>query len=138
MKTGRKALVRRLDKAFKEKAQHRDTPIFGGKCPWCPRPSNQPFHFITRSKHSVRWDLRNVVMSCGGCNVKYEHDQTFVDLVLTWYKKRFGQDAWDQLVRDSHVVANFSMTRLREIEAAMKADLATAVPGERGVFGRKA
>lgn len=113
----RKRLVARLDSVFSLLVRLRSKRLYHGACPFHEttpyRPVTQCFHFITRSKHSVRWDLRNAVGSCAACNLQYEHDQTFVDFVFDWYKEIYGQEAWDTLKRDSNRISKFSNDDLR-------------------------
>lgn len=121
-KISRKGLISRLDAAFSIKVRIEAKKAFG-RCPFHDlttfRPIEDCFHFITRSKHSIRWDYRNATGSCRGCNIRYEHDQTFVDFVFDWYKKRYGQDTWDRLKRDGNIIADFSVDDLRKKLAAL-------------------
>lgn len=112
-KLSRKGLVRKLDQAFSRKVRSKARDHL---CELCKKePHSQVFHFITRAKHSVRWDLGNAVASCGGCNMKYEYDQTFIDWVFGWYKRNFGLEAWERLKFDSNKIAKFSNSDLQEM-----------------------
>jgi len=114
----RRSLVNKLDSIYAFKIKTRDS-LIRGRCPFHAdvifRPIEHVFHFITRAKHSVRWDDRNAVGSCSRCNLLYEYDQTFVDQVLNWYKTEVGQGAWDQLVLDSHKIVKRSRSDLMEL-----------------------
>jgi hypothetical protein len=119
----RSTLIAQLDNLFSLHIRLRDKRL-RGSCPFHEtferKPIEQCFHFVTRSKHSVRWDERNAVGSCAGCNIRYEHDQTFVDTVFEWYKNEFGQEAWDTLKRDSNKIAKFSRIDLMEIRDRLR------------------
>jgi len=133
----RATLVAQLDSLFGLYVKLRDKRVIG-KCPFHVdgvfKPIEQVFHFITRGKHSIRWDERNAVGSCAGCNIRYEHDQGFVDYVLNWYKTTRGLMAWEQLVRDGNKLANFSRSDLVELRDELRLKLEGrhehhAVPG---------
>jgi hypothetical protein len=118
----RKTLVNQLDSVFALLIKNRDRKRLG-KCPFhhlSAAPIEHCFHFITRSKHSVRWDTRNAVGSCAGCNFRYEHDQTFIDRVFNWYRDTHGQEAWDQLMRDANVIVKRSRTDLIELRDLLR------------------
>jgi len=113
----RKTLIRKLDAVFSILIKSRDNKRIG-KCPFhymSIMPIECCFHFITRAKHSVRWDKRNAIGSCLGCNCRYEHDQTFIDSVFDWYKGFYGEEVWDKLKSDSNIVAPKSRTDLMEL-----------------------
>ena len=117
----RKSLVAKLDKLFSMFIRLRDKRVFKGICPLCgTRPQECVFHFITRSKHSIRWDPRNGVASCFADNIRYEHDQTFVEKVFTWYKLRHGEQAWEDLKRDGNRIAKHDISDLRDIKAVLE------------------
>ena len=128
-RSGRRALVKSLDTLFSLFIRARDKARFGGLCPFVhsdgrPRPIECCFHFITRSKFSVRWNPLNAVGSCFGCNVRYEHDQLFVESVLAYARGLIGALAWDALKLESNRVANFSTADLEAIRAGLKTQLA--------------
>lgn len=105
--TIRKRLVKALDKAFslKVRAQWKACPFCGGRVEHC-------FHFVTRSKHSVRWDERNAVGSCAGCNYRYEFDPHFA---VSWFIANRGLDAYSQLIRDGNQIAKHSNDELQRL-----------------------
>lgn len=45
-----------------------DIVVYGKKCAFCGQPAIDPFHIVTRTVFSLRWDLRNVVPSCRRCH----------------------------------------------------------------------
>lgn len=112
----RKRLVAKADALASLLARLRAKKETGGLCPFChKRPIEHCFHFITRSKHIVRWDTRNIYGSCSGCNLRHEHDTVFMDDVRRWYINKFGQEQWDALYRDAHKIARFSADDLENI-----------------------
>jgi hypothetical protein len=69
--SGRKALVKKLDKVFSEYIRARDK----NKCVTCgslERPTCG--HIFSRSAYSTRWDDENAFCQCWGCNYKHEFD----------------------------------------------------------------
>lgn len=117
-KRSRKALVRDADKWFSLYIRSVSKKLYGPMCPFCSEvESSQCFHFITRSKHSVRWDARNATASCSGCNYTMEFNpHPFV----LWYLKRFGEEAYLTLVQDSNKRAGYSRHDLVSIAEKYK------------------
>ena len=113
----RKTLVGQLDALFSEYIRTKAKRSFGGECPFSHKdgrrhPVQHCFHFITRAKYSVRWDPRNAIGSCAGCNLENEYNpHRFID----WFIKAFGQQKFSVLVRDSNRLARFSNEDLRQI-----------------------
>ena len=79
-------------------------------CPFCGKNTEHCFHFVTRAKYSVRWDERNAVGSCAGCNLRYEYDPHFA---VTWYINRCGLPAYEQLIRDGNQIAKLENSDLQ-------------------------
>lgn len=95
-------LCKKLDTEFSRRIRERDRRLAGGMCVFgCGRLIEQCFHFITRAKWAVRWDPRNAVGSCGGCNLENEHNAA---KFITWYIRRHGLDAWETLFRESNKI----------------------------------
>jgi hypothetical protein len=120
----RKTLVNQLDAVFALLIKNRDQKL-RGRCPFhhmAVVPIEHCFHFITRAKHSVRWDKRNAVGSCAGCNLRYEHDHVFVDRVFSWYKETHGEEAWDTLKRDANRIAKRTRTDLIALRDSLRAE----------------
>lgn len=73
-------LFKQLDHLCKLIVFRRDMKRFSGYCLVCvikrelgltkepPRPITTPYHVLPRGDKAVRWDIRNVIGSCGGCN----------------------------------------------------------------------
>ncbi len=120
----RKRLVKTLDKEFSLSVRAMWPVCF---FPGCGKPTQHCFHIFTRAKRSIRWDYRNSVGSCAGCNMRYEQDQAFIDDVRLWFVERFGQDEWDRLKADGNKIANhsnddlqFILDKIRGVEADRK------------------
>ena len=109
---GRKGLIKKLDVLFSIWIRMKTKKEYGPMCPLCgKRPLQCCFHFITRSKHSVRWDEANAIGSCHSCNFENEFNQA---KFINWYQKRFGLAAWDDLFFKSNQIAKFSTAVLQE------------------------
>lgn len=89
----------------------------GGKSFFSDKPAECCFHVITRGKHSVRWDLRNVVASTKGENFEMEFNP---HPYVAKYIAVHGLEAYETLVRDSNRIAKHSMDDLRAIEANLR------------------
>jgi len=102
----RKKLIKELDKEFSLLIRE-----LWPTSPFSGLPSEHCFHFVTRSKYSVRWDTRNAVGSTAGENYRYEFDPHFA---ISWYIKTYGLPAYEQLVADGNKVAKLSNDDLTE------------------------
>lgn len=114
--TTRKSLVCRLDALCSLEARLWTKKHYGPMCPLCGKaPHTQAFHFLTRTKYATRWDSDNLIASCGGCNIKYEHDVTFIEKIIEWYRNNRGNVKWDQLKKRGHEIAKFTNTQLQDM-----------------------
>lgn len=114
----RKGLVKKLDAAFSRYIRALEGKRTG-HCFFCPRPIEDCFHIITRSKYAVRWDPRNAVGSCKRDN--FINEQNPHPYILK-YICSFGLDEYDLLLRDSNKIAKFENYQLQE-KAAQFAQL---------------
>ena len=105
-KLTKKQVVKRLDKLFSELVRRE-----WKRCPFCNKPSECCFHFVTRTKYSVRWSFINTVGSCRGCNFKYEHDPHFA---IQWFIETSGLNGYFALLRQAEQRINWTIRRLRE------------------------
>ena len=107
----RKSLIRKLDKISSEIARGATIRVFGN-CPFCrSAPIQGAFHWITRSKHSIRWEIENLIASCYGCNCTMEFNpHPFIQFFLD----RWGRYSYDALIRKSNKIAHFSRSDLIE------------------------
>jgi transcription elongation factor Elf1 len=110
-RTNRKTLVAKLDALFSTYIRIRDKRRFAGKCPFCKvRPIQGCFHWVTRSKQSVRWDESNAVASCNPCTLKFEyHPPEFIQ----WFLANIGQEAYDALILKSNAIIKRGVVELR-------------------------
>lgn len=105
-KPSRKYLVRELDKVCSLIVRKEYERAGGDRCPFCHvKPIEGAFHWVTRARYSVRWDLeKNIWASCNSCNYRYEFDpHPFIKVFL----ERKGVAAYEELVRLSHVPMKF-------------------------------
>lgn len=118
-RTERSILVGQLDALFSQFIRTRDKIAFGGVCPFGHKNGPQKpieccFHFLTRSKYSVRWDPRNACGACHDCNLENEYNpHRFVE----WYLKTYGRRQFDAIVEKGHGLARFDNEDLRDIKA---------------------
>ena len=116
-KTPRKKLVATLDKLFSLAVRAKAEKNYGG-CFFDGKPIEHCFHFVTRSKHSVRWDFTNAEGSCAGCNFRMEFDP---HPYIQWYIRKHGLPAYEDLIRRSNERAGFSLADLEKRVAELKA-----------------
>lgn len=70
-----------------------------GLCPLCGvKPVQCCFHFISRRRKVLRWDIRNVTGACNTCNFVERH---WPDLSRAWFIKTFGVDLYLSLAEES-------------------------------------
>lgn len=112
LKLDRKTLINRLDDAFSNLVRRKTIKKYGGRCPFCfINPVECVFHFITRSKYSIRWDERNAIGSCRACNFRNKFDP---HNFIVWYIKHNGVDSYIDLVKRGNKPADFSTTDLED------------------------
>src|SRR3990167_6932023 len=78
----------------------------GGRSFFSDKPAECCFHVITRGKHSVRWDMRNLVASTKGENFEMEFNP---HPYVAKYISVHGLEAYETLVRDSNRIAKHSL-----------------------------
>ena len=122
--SARKRLVAQLDVLFSLYVRRRDARgVRRGLCPFHPDRQvrgTQCFHFISRTKYATRWLPINAVTSCGGCNLRFEHDSLFVNYVLGWYREIYGAAQWDALVEASRRKEPMTTLELESIRDGLK------------------
>ena len=128
--SARKRLVAQLDVLFSLYVRRRDAKgVRRGLCPFHADRQvrgTQCFHFIGRTKYATRWLAINAVTSCGGCNLRFEHDSLFVNYVLGWYREIYGAAQWDALLLASNRRDPMTTFELEEIRNGLKAKLESA------------
>lgn len=109
----RKWLIREADRAFSVWIRNRDEKAFNGICPFCRKNRiTDCFHFVTRAKYATRWDQRNAVGSCRGCNMRMEFDP---HRFIQWFIRKHGVEAYDSLIADSNKISKHSNDALKDI-----------------------
>lgn len=94
-----------------------------GKCPLCCiKPIQVNFHFVTRKRKMVRWDIRNVIGACSTCNFI---ENFWSDLSRAWYIRRFGVAQYLDVVDLSRQNFQPSVEYLEGIVKTYKDKLAT-------------
>jgi hypothetical protein len=70
-----------------------------GKCPLCLKNTiDCCFHFVTRRRKVLRWDIRNVVGACHSCNYL---ERKWPDISRAWYIRKFGAEQYLAIVDES-------------------------------------
>ncbi len=107
----RKAAVRHADKWYSLYIR-KITQMEYGKCPFCGKPIEHCFHWFSRVAYSLRWDVRNGIGSCAGCNIKMEYQPYEF---YQWLTKKTSQEFVDTLNREWHKIAKFTTAEIKEI-----------------------
>lgn len=115
------SLIKKLDAVFSLYIRARDKRVTGGKCVFgCGRPIECCFHFVTRAKYAVRWDVENAVGSCTIDNYTNEFNP---HPYVGWYIKRYGLGKYEDLLRRSNSVVKRTDLELLEIARDLKVRL---------------
>lgn len=114
-----KSLIKTMDEQFKEKIFTRDIKEFGSKCSLCLADGVRLIwcHLISARKYSVRWAHRNVYAQCNSCNIRHEH---YPEYYTAWWVRRHGEEAYQELVRESMVPANYKRKDYEQMIGAIK------------------
>jgi len=110
-KSLRKKMVALADKALSLYIRKKTQETYGA-CPMCGGEIECCFHWITRSKYSVRWDLENVIGSCMGCNIDYEYNP---HPYISWFIRKYGLDKYEQLIVKSNKIHKYELSDLQDI-----------------------
>jgi hypothetical protein len=70
-------------------------------------------HLITRNCKSVRYDYRNCFTQCRDCNLRHEYNP---ELFTAWWLEEFGEEEYNNLVRDSKRIRKWTVEELKAIE----------------------
>jgi len=73
---------------------------------------DHPGHIISRSRISVRWDLRNVHRQNAAHNFLHEY---YPEVFNQWYIETFGLSNWNELVEDSKRISTYSTAELETL-----------------------
>lgn len=93
-------MIRKCDAIFSKIILFRDRLAWSGLCPLCgaKNPITQCFHWIPRGQWATRWELKNAIGSCGGCNIKMNFNP---HPFMVWFIKHFGLTYYVTLVENS-------------------------------------
>jgi len=101
-------MIRKLDMMYSHYIRERDK-----RCVTCGRTTDLTNgHLFSRVNHSTRWDGRNCHAQCKGCNFRHEFDPYPFN---SFFIRKFGQEAWDELYREHRTVRKFSNSELAEM-----------------------
>jgi hypothetical protein len=94
-------LKKKADESLSKYVRKQTTEKYG-QCPLCKEDRNRPvqacFHFVRRRRAILRWDIRNCIGSCHGCNyVEYRNP----DPSRAWFIREYGVDKYLKLVDES-------------------------------------
>jgi len=107
-KRSRKSLIRELDSVHSLYIRNRD-----GRCVICGTTKDLTNgHLFSRTNYSTRWHERNCHGQCKGCNLRHEFDPYPFN---SFFIRKFGQEAWDELYREHRTVRKFSNSELAEM-----------------------
>lgn len=110
----RKTLVRELDRHFSLFIRARDS----NKCRICGSTyMPQCGHIFSRVAYATRWDVRNAVCMCAGCNIRHESNAW---PVIKWFKETFGEELLDELQRLWNKPKALTNPELRELLSEIK------------------
>jgi hypothetical protein len=91
-KSGRKALIRKLDKIFSKYIRARDK-----KCVVCGSIEHlQCGHLLSRVNYSTRWDEINANCQCGHCNIVHN---TNPGPYMLWFIETHGKKELHKLTK---------------------------------------
>ena len=85
-------------------------------CVLCGSPFNaQAGHLIKRGRGSTIFDETNVNQQCQNCNIKHNN---FPEFYTNWWIAKYGQEAYDDLVRRSWQIKDWTLEELQLIEGS--------------------
>lgn len=123
--TVRQIVVKSTDRIFSLAVRLRDKKRWG-RCQLCwdlkgrSHPIEVCFHVFGRARYVTRWDLDNALGTCSGANKQYDEDDQFILDVRDWYRKTYGQEQWDGLVRRNRTVRQVPTGEIEDIRAELK------------------
>ena len=103
-KVKRKTLIKKLDAAFSQYIRWRDADADGLiHCATCDNTHKhvkqmQCGHFMSRRYYSLRWNEKNCLGQCYGCNIGDQGRQFVMSKVID---KRWGEGTADSLLKRS-------------------------------------
>ena len=109
-KSERKRLIKLLDDEVRRILRERDK-----LCCSCGKPINeksQVSHYVTRRVYALRWDLKNVHMSCPGCNLRHAYDPIPYTRFMI---DKYGKGILDYLFLKKNELKTMTTPKLREL-----------------------
>lgn len=105
-----KLLHRKLTSLHSKYIRQRD-----GFCVVCGiRDTLECGHIFTRANKSTMYDTHpegNCHAQCHACNQLHESEP---EHFTNWFIRRHGQDAYDELLRRSHLIKQYTLTELED------------------------
>lgn len=120
-----KSLRKKADQAMSEYVRAVTQRAYG-ICPLCMmKPVQCCFHFVSRKRRILRWDLQNVIGACTTCNYLENY---FSDLSRAWYIRRFGVDQYLALVDKAKGDHEYTREELQAIIVSFETKLEELCP----------
>lgn len=89
-----------------------------GHCERCGKTDGlQAAHFITRSNHTLRWDLDNLICLCAGCHLFWAHKE--IQEFVEWFAHRYPT-RYTRLMREKNELTQRTLVDYEELEAELK------------------
>ncbi len=110
-----KNIDRRLTEAFSAYIRKRDP-----RCVVCGNAPTECAHLFAGRHNSTRWDTRCAFGLCHFCHMSQHQDQP--DMLKNFFLDRYGQDAYDGLVRLNNTVVRLTDEQKKAILDEIKAD----------------
>jgi hypothetical protein len=102
-------LMKKATEVFNAWIRRRD----GNRCVCCGTTQNPTCgHLITAGKKSTRFDELNCHCQCRTCNYSHEFRP---EIYTLWFIRKFGGEAYDDLVTRSNAIKKFTREELEEI-----------------------
>ena len=120
-KPSKSLAIRKADQAFSQYIRQKNAVDSIAVCVTCgiakPWKEMQAGHFVSRSKHALRYDERNVHVQCYRCNVPLKGNYPSYALFL---QKKYGNNILESLLAESQVIRKWSVVELEELTAKWK------------------
>lgn len=91
------------------------------QCERCGKGTNlQCSHIHTRTKMSVRWDLKNAFCLCAGCHKYWWHQNPILAAEFT--RKKLGEEEYDALNYRAETIKRWTLEEMQFLYAEFKKD----------------
>jgi len=109
-------LIRLADAAFSKHIRSKDAVDGIAECVTCslrkPWKELQAGHFVSRSKHALRYAERNVHVQCYRCNVLLKGNYPIYALFL---QRKYGDTILEDLYAETFTIKKWSTSELEEM-----------------------